>query len=742
MALPGPPNITELPFASPNTLEFEWGPPLTPNGAILGYRFTIDDTQVLINSNERYYKQTGLINGQTYFTSLEASNANGWGAKANFREFQPGSEPVLPPSTFTTILNGSNASLIWTPPSTLPDAPIIGYALYAQDSFYKQTLSYSADAFVQSNYYVNLTDFGEYYKFSANAVNYPGWSPEVVIEPVKQRGNPLWATRLGGGSNQIYPSIATDTDNNLIITGEYISTMTINNYSSPPVNSGAVNTTLFGYLPNGSTAATSDTYIIKYTSSGTAQWASRIGTAGTQGAQIVTTDLSNNVYVCVSSSGTGTIRFSSYSSIDANSTISVVEDGNMALTSVNNDIVIAKYNSSGIFQWASKMGGNDFELNPYVTSDTLGNVYVAGRHATPITIFNFVSINASTKAITTSTRCTTSGLGSYDYFIVQYSPNGYANWVTKIGSTGNETDINLTTDLSNNLYVAGEYAATLTINNYSTITGTTLFVSTFGKLLNSGTDSFLVKYNSSGIGQWATRFGGSGAEVLPFCATDSLNNIFITYRYSTATTTLFNGGNTVDVSDNINLTTFGTFPASTGTDICIAKYDSSGQGIWATRVSLTTPTSIATDLSGNVYVTGFFTQTNQPLIYNFGSTSGGGAITTSLYARMTTSISGTGFDTFLIKYNASGIAQWATRINGPTATSDDSASVIKCDLLGNLYLAGHYNGSSVLINKPTLAPSVGNIDNSNISIPNGTISQYGTLGSEGQFDTYIIKFQT
>ncbi len=742
MSVPGPPNITELPFASPNTLEFEWGPPLVSNGDILGYRFTIDNTQVFINSNERYYKQTGLINGQNYFTSLEASNVNGWGAKANFREFQPGSEPVLGPSTFTTILNGSNASLIWTPPSTLPDAPIIGYALYAQDSFYKQTLSYSADAFVQSNYYAKLTDFGEYYKYTAYAVNYPGWSPAVTIEPLKIRGDPLWATRLGGGSNQTVPSIANDTDNNLIITGEFISTMTINNYSSAPVNSGAVGTSLFGYLPNGVTAATPDTYIIKYNSSGTAQWAARIGTNGSQSAPIVATDLSNNVYVAISSTQGSSAVFSSFSTINSDSTIVTVVDGSLPLTSLNNDIVVAKYNSSGIFQWASKMGGNDFELNPYVTTDTLGNVYVAGRHATAINIFNFVSINATTKAITTSTRCSTSGVGSYDLFVVQYSPNGYANWVTKIGSAGNETDVNLKTDLSNNLYVAGEYAGTLTINNYSTIIGTTLYLSTFGKLSNSGTDSFLVKYNSSGIAEWATRFGGGGTESLIYLGTDYLNNVCVTYRYTTSQTTLFNGGNTLGGSDFINLTTFGTFPASVSADMCVAKYDSSGQGVWATRVSLCTPTFITTDPSGNIYVTGNFTQSNQPLIYNFGSTTGGGTISTLLYARMTTSGSGAGTDTFLIKYNTSGIAQWATRINGPTTTSDESASVVTCDSLGNLYLAGHYNSSPVTINKPTLAPSVGNIDNSNISVSNGTISPYGTLANEGIYDTYIVKFQT
>jgi hypothetical protein len=744
MSVPGPPNITELPFASPNTLEFEWGPPLVSNGAILGYRFTIDDTQVLINSNERYYKQTGLINGQNYFTSLEASNANGWGAKANFREFQPGSEPTLGPSTFTTILNGSNASLIWTPPSTLPDAPIIGYALYAQDSFYKQTLSYSADAFVQSNYYANLTDFGEYYKYTAYAVNYPGWSPSVTIEPLKIRGDPLWATQIGGASNQVGPKIATDNSNNVIITGEFINTMSIYNYSSAPINSGAVTTSLFGFL-NNTNANSNDTYIVKYNQNGNAEWATRVGGTGPQSAPVIATDLSGNIYITGVTATNATIRFYSYSAIDASNNIVVVEDGNM-VTQTNSDIFLAKYDSSGVLQWATNIGGNTgtggFESQPTIAVDSSGNVYVAGQ-ANNCTVFNYSSTNPSTKAITRTPRCAVTTLANYGILLVQYSPDGFANWVVENDGAGNDAVPNLCTDASNNVYISGVYPAAMVIFSFNNISGTTLNQTQFGIVPFSATnDIYLVKYNSLGIVQWVGRFAGGGNENFPFIASDYLNNIYITYRFLTSQTTLFNAGTTVDASGNIIMTSFGTIPVSASTDGCIAKYNSSGQGVWATRITLSSPTSIATDLSGNVYVTGTFTQSNQPLIYNFGSTSGGGTITTSLYARMTTSGSGAGSDTLLVKYNTSGIAQWATRINGPTTTSDESGGVVTSDSLGNLYLAGRYNSSPVTINKPTLAPSVGNIDNSNISIANGTITPYGTLANEGLYDTYIVKFQT
>jgi hypothetical protein len=104
MATPSAPVISNAPLASPNTLEYWWYPPTSDGGA------AIEDYQLVLNPGGltcnvggpgTYYKVTGLTNAQTYFTTIAASNANGLGATASFREFQPGSPPPVGVSTLS-----------------------------------------------------------------------------------------------------------------------------------------------------------------------------------------------------------------------------------------------------------------------------------------------------------------------------------------------------------------------------------------------------------------------------------------------------------------------------------------------------------------------------------------------------------------------------------------------------------------------------------------------------------------
>src|SRR5690606_20259205 len=83
-------------------------------------------------------------------------------------------------------------------------------------------------------------------------------------------------------------------------------------------------------------------------------------------------------------------------------------------------------------------------------------------------------------------------------------------WGTYYGGAGDDLGYSCATDASGNVYMAG-----WTTSNTGTIIATTgSHQSTFG----GSSDAFLVKFNTDGIRQWATYYGGSGSEVSYFCA--------------------------------------------------------------------------------------------------------------------------------------------------------------------------------------------------------------------------------
>lgn len=118
----------------------------------------------------------------------------------------------------------------------------------------------------------------------------------------------------------------------------------------------------------------------------------------------------------------------------------------------------------------------------------------------------------------------------------------------------------------------------------------------------------------------------------------------------------------LDDSGNTFVTGYST-GSSANNDFATVKYNSNGIQKWVNRFIGTgdfddKPTSIVTDNSGNVYVTG-------------------GAY-----------MSNTGYDFITIKYNTSGQQQWIKYFNGFVGGGSDLPKTIKVDNLGNVIVTG------------------------------------------------------
>jgi len=202
-------------------------------------------------------------------------------------------------------------------------------------------------------------------------------------------------------------------------------------------------------------------------------------------------------------------------------------------------------------------------------------------------------------------------------------------WVgtQQLGTSNYDIAKGVATDSSGNVYVAGYTGGGLDGNS------------------NAGDlDLFVVKYNSLGTKQWTQQLGTSSTDQAYGVATDSSGNVYVT---GTTTGGLDGNGNS------------GSY------DFFIVKYDSSGTKQWTRQLGTSgvdKAYGIATDSSGNIYVTGFT----------------GGELDGNSYAGL-----------FVVKYDSSGTKQWTKQMG---TSFDDGANGVATDSSGNVYVAGYTNG--------------------------------------------------
>lgn len=295
--------------------------------------------------------------------------------------------------------------------------------------------------------------------------------------------------------------------------------------------------------------------------------------------------------------------------------------------------------------WAKSVGGNNWDNGYCITSDVLGNVYATGLFQSPTVTFGTFTLVSSS--------------GDQDVFIVKYDSSGNVIWAKSAGGSGSDEGTSITTDASGNIYLAG-YFGSNTIN-FGSIT----------LIRNGSYDIFLAKYDSSGNVMWAKSIGGNGDDEWPKITTDAVGNLYMTGWFRSSSITI---GNTTLVS------------AGGLWDFFIAKYDSSGNVIWAKSAGGSDydyVNGISIDADNNVYLTGAFASP----ILSFGSIS-------LLYTGITPAS-----EFFIAKYNSTGNVLWAKSAGG---TSYDEGNSITTDTQSNAYVTGTFLSPTITFGNTTL----------------------------------------
>ncbi len=363
-------------------------------------------------------------------------------------------------------------------------------------------------------------------------------------------------------------------------------------------------------------------------------WARRDGFVGNEHGQCIATDINGNVLI----SG----------SFDS----PIISFGSTTLNNAgNSDFFVAKYDANGNVLWAKSAGGASADWGSAIATDAAGNVFVTGTYQS----------SSITFGVTTLTNAASS---ANDIFVVKYDPAGNVVWAKGIGGTYGDVSYGICTDLTGNILITGTFQNPTLSFGSTTITNNSS---------NGSTDIFIAKYNTSGAVLWAKDAGGpNNYEEAKGITTDISGNVFLTGGFTSASITF---GST-------------TLTNSGGYDLFIAKYDASGNPLWAKGAGgsdFDEGSSVSCDINGNVVITGEFSSS------------------TIIFGTTTLTNTSTGYgDVFVVKYGSGGNAIWAKSVAG-ASIFEEQGKGITVDRNGNSVVTGVFTSAVINFGPVTIS---------------------------------------
>lgn len=427
-------------------------------------------------------------------------------------------------------------------------------------SYYSQGNSIATDA--QGNVYVTGT-FGDSIDFdpdTGSAYLYPNnFGMTAFIAKYDSSGNYIWAKSL---SENPYGESITEkivvNNTGIYLTGHFALWI---DFDPGPGTSILSSTGGF----NGD----EDIFIAHYDLNGNYLWAKSMGGIGEDEALDMAVDNNGNSYI------TGYFR----DTVDLDPDIGIA-------TFISNgfqDSFFAKYDANGNYVWAYDLcDSNSAAYNPTIELDNTNNdIYISGAF--------------------TGTIDFDRGLGTFyitdnNYslrYVAKYDTSGGFIWAGSISAASgiNISDIHIDSTGSNDILICGSFegVADFDLSNgvFSVNPNNSYSVIYFAKYSSSGNLIWVRQTNSTGI-------LGVGKGII----TDYNGSVYLTGEFSGSTD--FDPGAGIS-----NLIANGS-----SRDIFFAKYDSSGNYIWARGMGglyTDAPNSITLDPFGSIYLTGYFT---------------------------------------------------------------------------------------------------------------------------------------
>lgn len=291
----------------------------------------------------------------------------------------------------------------------------------------------------------------------------------AVIVKYNSSGNVLWTKSVTDSlANSLFKGIAVDKNGNIYAVG-YVSQK-----GSYTFGNQTIKVDYPGY--NG--------VVVKYNSSGEAQWVKSTNTRIFSMFEDVTVGRDNSIYVVGNFSHSGSIESINFGK-------QIVTGGYNGYNSSN--ALIIKYNDSGEVDWARSTAAGTSNTTRFfgVATNNNGNIYAVGQiygNSKDFVFFDDKSVRGGYSGFDQN----------YNPLIVEYNSAGKVAWVksSDIGSSVNSHFSSVTTDKNGNPYAVG--------SGSDRKPGLIAFD---GQVINGGYNKgfnyVIVRYDTSGKAQWA-----------------------------------------------------------------------------------------------------------------------------------------------------------------------------------------------------------------------------------------------
>ena len=375
-----------------------------------------------------------------------------------------------------------------------------------------------------TGYYKNAAIFDT---ISINGYNQYSFDKDIFILRYNSLGELNWVKSITSMFDCEGTEIAVSQSNSIYVSGTYRRNMTIGNQLLEP------------YSMSGE-----DIFLTKVDDFGQPIWARRAGGGGYDKCEGMAIDNNSSIFL--------TGYYNSTSNFDT-----------ISFLNYYGAIYIAKFDSTGIVDWAKSITTNWWDVSFDIETDMAGNSYVIAEFTSSVTV-NGVSYASS---------------GEEDILLIKLNNAGNFIWSKKAGGSNIDIPRDIFVDDAGTIYITGYFQGTATFGNQS-ITS------------NGGYDIFVACCSSVGQWQWVVSAGGTGDDQAFGISMNELGGIYITGRFE----------NTINFTGQSKT-------SNGGTDIFLAKYDLFGGFLWAEAFGGTTDdgaNSIDVSETGTIALTGYF----------------------------------------------------------------------------------------------------------------------------------------